>query len=201
MKKILSLTLAVIMLFAMGIPVSAFVGNPWLKYQSMIWLEITLRAEYSRSLEEDEFTVEDFPELELVEVIDTGEMRWEENGVLYRSSSTGEPEVFHQKVLGIYSNELDITLEEALERIAGNPMVLAVRKIGVAFADGFVSDVGDLTGDGMVNARDIILVMKYSADGTRFDESDLKKADLNGDGKVNARDVILIIDIALEYMQ
>ncbi len=48
---------------------------------------------------------------------------------------------------------------------------------------------GDLTGDGKVNSKDIIRLMKYIANG----ETDIDGADLNGDTKTDSKDIIRLM--------
>jgi hypothetical protein len=53
-------------------------------------------------------------------------------------------------------------------------------------------EIGDVNGDGKVNAKDVNLIKKFisgTADLTRYD---LEAADMNGDGKINAIDINLI---------
>ena len=52
--------------------------------------------------------------------------------------------------------------------------------------------VGDVDGDGRINARDVRAIMRFIVGHT--DEGyDMGRADFNGDGKVNSRDVIAIL--------
>lgn len=48
--------------------------------------------------------------------------------------------------------------------------------------------LGDVNGDGRVNARDARLLLRYIAGLTEEGEMDVSAADFNGDGRVNARD-------------
>ena len=66
---------------------------------------------------------------------------------------------------------------------------------GHTFEDGFCVDcgapqvlLGDANGDGVINARDARLLLRYAAGLVDAAELDLVAADYNGDGKVNARD-------------
>ena len=49
-------------------------------------------------------------------------------------------------------------------------------------------ELGDVNGDGKVNARDARTILRYIAGLVGTDEFELSVADFNGDGKVNARD-------------
>lgn len=51
---------------------------------------------------------------------------------------------------------------------------------------------GDVNGDGVVNAKDIILIMRISLRGGPQNE-DEKRADVNQDGAVNAKDILCLI--------
>jgi DNA-directed RNA polymerase subunit RPC12/RpoP len=53
--------------------------------------------------------------------------------------------------------------------------------------------VGDVNGDGRVNARDARLLLRYLAGLTEEGEVDVSAADFNGDGRVNARDARAIL--------
>lgn len=53
--------------------------------------------------------------------------------------------------------------------------------------------IGDANGDGLVNARDARLILRYSAKLITDDEIDKAAADYNGDGSVNARDARAIL--------
>lgn len=52
--------------------------------------------------------------------------------------------------------------------------------------------VGDVNGDGKINARDVTALMKYLAGGAYVDRV---LADVNGDGKVNAKDVTALMKL------
>jgi hypothetical protein len=53
--------------------------------------------------------------------------------------------------------------------------------------------LGDVNGDGRVNARDARLLLRYIAGLTEEGEVDKAAADFNGDGRVNARDARAIL--------
>ena len=55
--------------------------------------------------------------------------------------------------------------------------------------------LGDVNGDGKVNARDAKLVLQYFNGKVEFTEEQKAKADVNGDSKINARDAKLILQI------
>lgn len=50
--------------------------------------------------------------------------------------------------------------------------------------------IGDVTGDGKLNAKDVVFIMKEMVSSPGFDNPD---ADFNGDGKINAKDVIALM--------
>ena len=53
---------------------------------------------------------------------------------------------------------------------------------------------GDVTGDGKLNAKDVIALMKYIV-GAAPDGFDESAADVNGDGKVNSKDVVALMKL------
>jgi len=55
--------------------------------------------------------------------------------------------------------------------------------------------IGDVNGDGKINARDAKLVLQYFNGKVELTEEQKAKADVNGDGKINARDAKLILQI------
>ena len=60
---------------------------------------------------------------------------------------------------------------------------------------------GDANGDGFVNARDVILVMRASLPGfIAPDGYNKDAADLEKDGEINARDVIAVMKAALKQL-
>ena len=56
--------------------------------------------------------------------------------------------------------------------------------------------LGDVNGDGRVNARDARLLLRYAAGLADETELDLAAADYNGDGRVNARDARAVLRAA-----
>lgn len=53
--------------------------------------------------------------------------------------------------------------------------------------------LGDVNGDGKINTRDAVMILKYSARLIGLDETQQMRADTNGDGKINTRDVVLVL--------
>lgn len=53
---------------------------------------------------------------------------------------------------------------------------------------------GDLTGDGVVNGTDLVLLVDYILQGNN-DEED---ADLNGDGQVNGTDLVVLVNLIMD---
>ena len=51
---------------------------------------------------------------------------------------------------------------------------------------------GDVDGDGVVTARDAVMIQKYLAGITTFDDIQKSVADTNGDGQINIFDVTRI---------
>jgi len=56
---------------------------------------------------------------------------------------------------------------------------------------------GDITGDGMVDVRDVVLVMQYVLELKDLAEAEINAADVNGDGRVDVRDVTMIMHYVL----
>ena len=54
-------------------------------------------------------------------------------------------------------------------------------------------ELGDVNGDGKINTRDAVMILKYSARLIGLDETQQMRADTNGDGKINTRDVVLVL--------
>ena len=75
-----------------------------------------------------------------------------------------------------------------------------VKATGHHFVDGVCADcgapeveLGDVNGDGRINARDARLLLRYLADMAEDGEICLEAADFNGDGRINARDARAIL--------
>ncbi len=76
-------------------------------------------------------------------------------------------------------------MKKTLSLILAVIMTLSLLPMSFAFA----ADLGDVTGDGKINSRDIASLQKYIAgSGTLTDDQKLS-ADINGDGKINSRDI------------
>ncbi len=56
---------------------------------------------------------------------------------------------------------------------------------------------GDLNMDGVINARDVLLLRKYVLGTAQLNQTQCTLADLNGDGTINARDVLLLRQFVL----
>ena len=55
---------------------------------------------------------------------------------------------------------------------------------------------GDLSGDGVINTADAVIVLKYSAEITQLADNQLAAGDTNHDGKVNTADAVMILRYA-----
>jgi hypothetical protein len=53
---------------------------------------------------------------------------------------------------------------------------------------------GDVTGDGVVNGKDVVLLRQYLAgwSSVSLNSSQISSADVTGDGVVNGKDVVLL---------
>lgn len=172
-------------------------------------ITVILKAKCSRSKSEDAFTAEDFPELALTNV--TAYSGWllegrDLNGCLRKKDLS----IYRQELKLEYSPELGITIEEALDRIAQNPMVLEARPVEKEAIVYWVTDdddlidmrhdiiiAGDVNGDFRVNSKDIIAVMKHISGVLELSDRDKPFADVNGDGNINAKDIIEIMRLML----
>lgn len=172
-------------------------------------IRVTLKAQYSRSVYEDKYTVEDFPELELSYVTHMGRCQYAErdlNGYL-RNPHRLDLSINYNNCCLSFSPELGISLEEALERIAQNPMVLKAEPIKYEVAEPCDDELielpmyynGDANGDHKVNSKDIITVMKYMLGQTELTRNGFFAADVNHDGEVNAKDIIGIMKLMIQY--
>ena len=56
---------------------------------------------------------------------------------------------------------------------------------------------GDVNEDGVVDVRDVVMVMQYILDLQELTEEQLQAADVNGDGEVDVRDVTMIMQYVL----
>ena len=55
------------------------------------------------------------------------------------------------------------------------------------------SNLGDINGDGMINARDAKLAIQYFTGKVELTDEQIARGDVNFDGNINARDAKLII--------
>ena len=56
--------------------------------------------------------------------------------------------------------------------------------------------LGDLNGDGTINAGDAVLVLRFAAELTNLNDEQLRAGDVNADGVVNVGDAVLILRYA-----
>lgn len=77
--------------------------------------------------------------------------------------------------------------------------VLVMVLVTVGPVSGFTREFipGDVTGDGVVNVRDVVAVMQYALALRNFNEEELKAADVNADGRVDVRDANLLMRYSL----
>lgn len=60
--------------------------------------------------------------------------------------------------------------------------------------------LGDVNGDGKINADDAVLVLRYAVELTEFNETQKLAADVSKDGRINADDAVLILRFAVNLI-
>jgi hypothetical protein len=60
--------------------------------------------------------------------------------------------------------------------------------------------LGDVNGDGRINADDAVLVLRYAVELTEFNETQKLAADVSKDGRINADDAVLILRFAVNLI-
>lgn len=69
----------------------------------------------------------------------------------------------------------------------------AYKALQTALANTASVKKGDVNGDGNINAKDAVDVLKYNAGVLKLDDAKLKAGDVNGDSAVNALDAVAIL--------
>ena len=208
MKKTVAVVIMALMLLSMINPVSADRRTPYKpsepeKHYSTVTIDdefdddvvyVTFNNATSRKLLE--YTPEDFPEIECVEVFDTtlqgikAILRGEEG---YRP---GEENYSDWVSIDEYHMTLRITLAhpgkqnvlDAVHLLEQREDVIGVDVVSRVYCLAAEPGIwGDVDTNGKVNAHDVITLMKMTCRGTSVDES--PSGDINLDGKINARDV------------
>ena len=60
--------------------------------------------------------------------------------------------------------------------------------------------LGDVNGDGKINADDAVLVLRYAVELTELNETQKLAADVSKDGRINADDAVLILRFAVNLI-
>lgn len=60
--------------------------------------------------------------------------------------------------------------------------------------------LGNVNGDGKINADDAVLVLRYAVELTEFNETQKLAADVSKDGRINADDAVLILRFAVNLI-
>lgn len=64
-----------------------------------------------------------------------------------------------------------------------------------------VVKIGDISGDGEIDSRDSLRILKYSVGAYEIKNSFIKAADINGDGKIDSRDSLRILKYSVGSYQ
>lgn len=187
MKKAISILISAILLA--GMLVSAVSSGAVYQLKDSIKYEpnriiVFPKQKYKRGT----YTAKDFPELELESV----------------ESHTPENSVFPGTVRLCLPKDSGLSLQEAMERVAKNPMVASVMPdITEPYVDLCWILPGDANGDETINARDITTIMKYLLNNEemilneRHTHSNYlahSRIDANNDGAVDAKDITWIME-------
>ena len=120
----------------------------------------------------------------------------------YYSELDIEFDSYYQTVCITLAHPGKMNVLDAIQILEQRDDVLNVSPNGIVYSDlsgnddGDVSvprgeyDNGDVNGDGKVNSRDVVALMKAIVGGITAGE--LPEGDINGDGKLNSRDVMLL---------
>lgn len=186
MKRIITLLLSSVLLAGVLLSsVSATAKIQTLTKEDMFvpcYLKFTVKDEYAGA--DKAYSASDFPELPVL-TLD-----------MYRRDA----------VYGtiLYDRNSRLTVEEAMKRLAENPMIESVSVAELGFVDNggwYPSCRGDINCDSELNAKDVILMMRLMLEHD-FSEyiyvNGISVSDVNGDGWVNAKDIIQVMRWILE---
>lgn len=134
-----------------------------------------------------------FPELEIESVL-YGNMyeRQEYQGHDWFPSNYNEETYCLDCVLLLKTHDAD-SLVRGLEYLRTLEFLNYARLDGGNLVEYANVMVGDVNGDGTLNARDVIGVMKYIV--SENEKINLRYADVNSDGKTNAKDVVMLLKL------
>ena len=118
------------------------------------------------------------------------------------------------RTLNLIRTPSEAIIEGKVEWTSSNPNIISIDSNGTITAkalgestitaevDGFKATttitvidyiLGDVDGDGKINARDAKLIMQHFTSKIQLTEEEQKRAEVSGDGKINARDAKLIM--------
>lgn len=89
----------------------------------------------------------------------------------------------------------DLTVTNKITMYDGDTLIWGTEPDGTTPKQGGTDEIdvpGDLTGDGKVNVKDLIMIKKYILGVEGITEKAFKNADMNNDGKISVVDVLLI---------
>lgn len=184
MKKVITILLSILLVTAMLLSfVSATAKIQTLTKEDMFvscYVKFTVKDEYAGA--DKTYSASDFPELPVL-TLD-----------MYRGDT----------VYGtiVYDRNSRLTVEEAMEKLAQNPMIesVGVGEKGFVGVGGVPGCRGDVDEDGALNAKDIALMMKLMLGLELPFEliNGISVADVNGDGWINSKDIIQVMKWVLE---
>ena len=102
-----------------------------------------------------------------------------------------------QEIIDLVGNDIKLTDKDGNELDKN-----AILGTGCKINDTYTMTVlGDVSGDGVVDARDSLRILKYSVGSYALNDEFAKAADLNKDGIIDARDSLRILKYSVETFE
>ena len=159
-----------------------------------------------------DYSPEDFPEIDCVEVselmpytkaqlkemvaideVTPYERYYNKNDGNYYSQLDIEFDTYYQGILITLANPGKQNVLDAIKLLEKRENVLSATPDAIVYSAGGDHLAGDANGDGEVNSRDVIELMKDIVANKKISDSKKYAADINCDGKINSKDVILLM--------